>query len=90
MPKKRLFLVLPYLGKLLLQTRTWLRKSLKVFKNQKKLANAFLFKGYMLQEVASGVAYKFQYGLCNECYHGQCVINLNVRNWEAYVNLTIG
>ena len=54
-PKKTLFLVLPYLGPLSLQTRTKLRKSLKgifnccklqiVFKSQNKLAKAFRFKG---------------------------------------------
>ena len=52
--KKTLFLVLPYLGPLSLQTRTMLMKSLKgilnycklqiVFKSQNKLAKAFRFK----------------------------------------------
>ena len=39
MPRKTLFLVLPYLGPLSLQTRTKLRKSLKVIINCCKLAN---------------------------------------------------
>ena len=53
-PKKPLFLVLPYLGPLSLQTRTKLRKSLKailnycklhiVSKSQNKLAKAFVLK----------------------------------------------
>ena len=53
-PKKTLFLVIPYLGPLSLQTRTKLRKSLKgtlnccklqiEFKSQNKLAKAFRFK----------------------------------------------
>ena len=52
--KNPLFLVLPYFGPILLQTKTKLRKSLKgilnccklqfVFKSQNKLANAFCFK----------------------------------------------
>ena len=41
MPKKRLFLVLTYLGPLSLQTRTKLRKSLKVILNCCKLQIVF-------------------------------------------------
>ena len=60
-PKKTLFLVLPYLGLLSLQTRTKLRKSLKsilsccklqiVFKSQNKLAKAFRFKDRIPKEL---------------------------------------
>ena len=88
-PKKTLFLVLPYLGPLSLQTRTKLRKSLKgilncckleiLFKSQNKLAKAFRFKDHIPNELASGVVYKFQCGLCNESYYGECVRHLNVR-----------
>ena len=52
--KKTLFLSLPYLGKISLQTRTKLRKSFKdllnsykiqlVFISQRKLSNIFRFK----------------------------------------------
>ena len=69
-PKKPLFLVLPFLGPLSLRPKTKLRKSLKgilsccklkiVFKSQIKLANAFRFKGRIPQEIESGVVYKFQ------------------------------
>ena len=75
-PKKTLFLVLPYLGPLSLQTRTKLRKSLKgipnccklqiAFKSQNKLAKAFRFKDRIAKELTSGIVYKFQCGLCNE------------------------
>ena len=68
-PKKTLFLVLPYLGPLSLQTRTKLRKSQKgilnccklqiVFKSQNKLAKAFRFKDRIPKELTSGVVYKF-------------------------------
>ena len=91
-PKKTLFLVLPYLGPLSLQTRTKLRKSLKgilnccklqiVFKSQNKLAKAFRFKDRIPKELTSGVVYKFQCGLCNEFYYGKCVSHLNVRIGE--------
>ena len=87
-PKKPLFLVLPYLGLLSLQTRTKLRKSLKgilnccklqiVFKSQNKLTNAFRFKDRIPKELTSGVVYKFQCGLCNESYYDECVRRLNV------------
>ena len=64
-PKKTLFLVLPYLGPLSLQTRNKLRKSLKdilnccklqiVFKSQNKLAKPFRFKDRIPKELTSGV-----------------------------------
>ena len=60
-PKKTLFLVLPYLRPLSLQTRTKLRKPLKsilnccklkiVFKSQNKLAKAFRFKECIPKEL---------------------------------------
>ena len=63
--KKTLFLVLPYLVPLSLQTRTKLRKSLKgilnccklqiVFKSQNKLAKVFRFKDRTPKELTSGV-----------------------------------
>ena len=75
-PKKTLFLVLPYLGPLSFQTRTKLRKSLKgilnycklqiVFKSQNKLAKAFRFKDNIPKELTSRVICKFQCGLCSE------------------------
>ena len=75
-----------------LQTRTKLRKSLEgilnccklqiVFKSQNKLAKAFLFKDRIPKELTSGVVYKFQCGLCNESYYGECVRHLNVRIGE--------
>ena len=93
-PKKTLFLVLPYLGPLSLQTRTKLRKSLKgilnccklhiVFKSQKKLAKAFRLKDRIPKEC---VVYKFQCGLWNESYYGECVTHLNVRI-EKYIGIS--
>ena len=90
--KKTLFLVLPYLGTLSLQTRTKLSKSLKgilnccklqiLFKSQNKLAKAFRFKDHIPKELISGVVCKFQGGLCNESYYGECVRHLNVRIGE--------
>ena len=68
-PKKTLFLVLPYLGPLSLQTRTKLRKSLKgilnccklliVLKSQNKLVKDFRFKDRIHKELTSGVVINF-------------------------------
>ena len=92
-PKKTVFLALPYLGRpLSLQTRTKSRKSLKgilnccklqiVFKSQNKLAKAFRFKDRIPKELISGVVYKFHCRFCNESYYGKCVRHLNVRTGE--------
>ena len=91
-PKNTLFFVLPYLGPLLLQTRTKLRKSLKVilnccklqivFKSQNKSAKAFRFKDRIPKELISGVVYKFQCGFCNEWYYVERVRHFNVRTGE--------
>ena len=96
-PKKTLFLDLPYLGPLSLQTKTTLRKSLKgilnccklqiAFKSQNKLAKAFLLKDRIPKELTSGVAYKFQCEFCNESYYGEWARHLNVRIGE-YIGIS--
>ena len=74
--KKRLVLVLPYLGITSLQTRTKLQQALKgvlncckleiVFRCQTRLSNSFRYKDPIPKELISGVVYKFQCRLCNE------------------------
>ena len=81
--KKPLRLVLLYLGTISLQTRTKLQKSIKgvlnccklqvIFKSQKNLCTKFHFEDNVPQILTSGAVYKFQCGLCNETYYGQCV-----------------
>ena len=90
--EKPLLLVLPYLGTISLQTRTKLQKSIKgvlsccklqvIFKSQNKLCNNFRFKDPVPQILTSGVVYKFQCGLSNESYYGECVRHLAVRSSE--------
>ena len=90
--KKPLVLVLPYLGSISLQTRTKLKKSMKnilnccklqiVLKNKTRLGNNFHFKDQIPKDLTSGVLYKFQCGLCNESYSGECVRHLNIRIGE--------
>ena len=53
-----------------------------MFKRQNKFAKAFCFKDRVPKELSSGVAYKFQCGLCSESYYGECVRHLNVRIGE--------
>ena len=90
--KKPLVLVLPCLGSISVQTRNKLMKSLKnilnccklqiVFKNKTKLGNNFHFKDRIPKDLTSGDVYKFQCGLCNESYYGECVRHLNMRIGE--------
>ena len=87
-----MFLVLPFLGPLSLQTRTRFRKFLRgilnccklqiVFKSQNKLATSFCFKDCIPKELTSVVICKFHYGICNKFYYGECVTLLNVRIGE--------
>ena len=81
--KKPPVLVPPYLGSISLQTRTKLKKSLQsilnccklqiVFKNKTRLGNKFHFKDQIPKDLTSGAVYKFQCGLYNESYYGECI-----------------
>ena len=53
-----------------------------VFKDNTSLGNSFRFKDWIVKDLTSGVVYKFQWGLCNESYCGECVRHLNVRSDE--------
>ena len=86
--KKPLTLVFSYLGSISLQTRTTFKKSLKNILNRCKLhmvfnktilGNNFYFKDRIPIELTSGFVHKFQCGLCNESYYGECVLHLNAR-----------
>ena len=90
--KKRLLLVLPYLGIISLQTRTKLQQALKgglnccklqiVFKCQARLSNSFRYKDPIPKDLISGVVYKFQCGLCNESYYVESIRHLDIRSGE--------
>ena len=91
--KKTLFLSLPYLGEISLQTRTKLRKSLKgllnfcklqiVFNSQRKLSNVFRFKDCLPSDLVSGVVCKYVwYGRCNSTYYGETNRHFKVRSGE--------
>ena len=53
-----------------------------VFKSKIRLGNNFHFKDQIPKDLSSAVIYKFQCGLCNESYYGECMRHLNVRIGE--------
>ena len=53
-----------------------------MFQNKTRLGNNFHFKDQIPKDLTSGVVYKFQCGLCNESYYGECLRHLNVRIGE--------
>ena len=53
-----------------------------LFKSQNKLAKTVRFKDCIPKQLTSSVIYKFQCGLCNESYYGECVRHLDVRIGE--------
>ena len=87
-----MFLSLPYLGQISLQTRTNLRKSLKgllnsckieiVFKSQRKFSNVFRLKDGLPSDLVSGVVYNYTCGRCNSTYYGETDRHLKVRSGE--------
>ena len=91
--KKRLLLVLPYLGIIYLQTRTKLQQTLKgvlncckletAFKCRTRLSNSFRYKDPIPKDLISGVVYKFQCGVCNDSYYGESVRHLDIKSGEC-------
>ena len=53
-----------------------------MFKNKTRADNNFHFKDQIPKDLTSGVVYKFQCGLWNESYYGECMRHLNVRIGE--------
>ena len=58
-----------------------------MFKNKIRLGNNFHFKDQIPKDLTSGVVYKFQCGLCNESYYGECMRHLNIRIGE-YIGIS--
>ena len=53
-----------------------------MFKNKTRLGNNFHFKDQIPEDLTSVVVYKFQCGLFNESYYGECMRHLDVRIGE--------
>ena len=49
-----------------------------VFKNKTRLNSNFHFKDRIFKGLTFRVVYKFQCGLCNEPYYGECVRHLSL------------
>ena len=48
------------------------------FKCKSKLSQSFGFEVLIPKDLTSGVAYKFQYGFCNESYYGESIRHLDI------------
>ena len=91
-PKKELFIVLPYLGMPSLCLRTRLQKSINssisfckikfIFKSSKRLANIFRFKDKTPLCLRSNTVYKFTCGRCNATYYSETCRHFKVRVGE--------
>ena len=90
--KMDLMIVLPFLGKLLLQIRTRINRVMKnkllhynfriVFQTKCKLINFFTFKDKICTFLRSGIVYKFKCCGCNATYYGKTERHFKVRMCE--------
>ena len=91
-PRKELFIVLPYLIMSSLCLRTHLQKSINsnisfckikvIFKSSTRLANFFRFKDKIPLWLRSNIVYKFACGRCNATYYGETCRHFKVRVGE--------
>ena len=80
-PKRRLFIMSPYLAITSLYLRTHLQRSINsnisfckikiIFKSSTRLANFFRFKDKISLCLPSNIVYKFRCGRCNATYYGE-------------------
>ena len=78
LPKKELFIILPYLGNLSSNLKQKLRTCYKnslpqcnikiILKSANRLSSLFCFKDAILKELQSHLVYKFSCGNCNVSY----------------------
>ena len=91
-PKKELFIVLPYLGTLSSNLKRKLRTCFKyslpqcnikvILKSTNRLSSLFRFKDVIPKELQSHLVYKFSCGNCNITYYGKTERHLDVRSSE--------
>ena len=80
-PKKDLYIFLPYLEQLSLSARSTLEKTIRdirlcinlkvVFRIKNRLSSKFTFKDKISKEMCSLLCYKFQCSSCNATYYGK-------------------
>ena len=88
-PKKDLYIFLPYLGKLSLSPRSTLEKNIRdilpcvnlnvVFRIKIRLSSKFTFKDKISKEIRSLLCCKFQCSSCSATYYGKTKRQLKVR-----------
>ena len=88
-PKKDLYIFLPYLGKFLLLVRSTLEKSIRdilpcanlkvVFRIKNRLTSKFTFKNKISREMRSLFRYKIQCSSCHATYYGKTKRYFKVR-----------
>ena len=88
-PKKQLYLVLPYTGKMSALVKSGLARSLHkrlpfckirvVFKTSNRLRNYFSFKDVVPEPLRSCQIYNFTCGSCNASYTGKTFRHMKVR-----------
>ena len=91
-PKKQLYLVLPYMGKISALLKSGLARSLHkrlpfcnvriVFKTSDRLRNYFSFKDVVPEPLRSCQIYNFTCGSCNASYTGKAFRHMKVRILE--------
>ena len=91
-PKKDMMIVVPYLGKLVLQIGTRFNRVIKsklthcsfqiVYHGKCKLINFFTLKDKSPIFLHSGIVYKFKCGSCNATYYGRTKSHFKVRMCE--------
>ena len=91
-PKKKLCLVLPFLGKMSALVKSGLTRSLHkhlpfckvkiVFKSSNQLTNYFSFKDVVPEPLCSFQIYNFMCGNCNASYTGKTFRHMEVRVLE--------
>ena len=95
--KRKVTIVLPYLGKLSLEIRNRLRKIINthvsncslmvIFKTRRRLKNMFRFKDTLPQPLQSYVIYRYTCGTCNSSYIGKTERHCHVR-WCEHLKIT--
>ena len=98
-PKKDLYIFLPYLEKLSLSARSTLEKTIRdirlcinlkvVFRIKNRLSSKFTFKDKISKDIRSLLCYKFQCSSCNVSYYGKTMIHFKVRVSEHMESLHI-
>ena len=95
--KKKLLMVLPFLGKFSLQTKDKLQKLMKktlpfcsiriIFKTQKRICNFFPFKDKIPLSLVSHNVYSFKCSGCDSCYYGLAERHTKVR-WCDHIGIS--